>query len=348
MERFDIPVFFRENRVFRVYLGGKKIGEFTGRDMDEKDDFYPEEWIASDVQALNAGERPPHEGVSVTEDGTLFTDLLAAHPKEMLGERKSPGVLVKYLDSAIRLPMQVHPTRAFSREHFGSPYGKAESWVILDTRPDACIYFAFRDGVTADDLRRAVHENMENPGSFLPLVNRVPVKTGDVFFVPAGMIHAIGAGCMILEAQEPTDFTIQPEAHCGDYILSEHEMYLTLDEDTALSCFDLSYHGQYGLSKGRVEPRAIRSENGVTVECLIGDEQTDCFSVTRYRLTGGSVLLDRRVSVCTVTGGEATLTGPGYSRRIKKGEYFFLPEAAREITMQGTAELIVAAGGKAV
>ena len=86
----------------------------------------------------------------------------------------------------------------------------------------------------------------------------------------------------------------------------------------------------------------------MTVECLIGDEQTDCFSVTRCRLTGGSVLLDRRVSVCTVTGGEATLTGPGYSRRIKKGEYFFLPEAAREIAMQGTAELIVAVGGKAV
>ena len=74
-------------------------------------------------------------------------------------------------------------------------------------------------------------------------VNRVPVQTGDVFFVDAGVIHAIGAGCMLLEVQEPTDFTIQPEYWCGDYHLNAQEMYLGLEKDIALDCFNFELYG---------------------------------------------------------------------------------------------------------
>ena len=135
---WEKPVFFKRNRVFRVYLGGKLFHAFLG-DAPE-DGNLPEEWVCSAVRAINPGHTDPLEGISLREeDGMPFDQMLKAHPKEYLGDRKDLGVLVKYLDSAIRLPMQAHPTRSFSKEHFGSPYGKAEAWLILAPRPDACI-----------------------------------------------------------------------------------------------------------------------------------------------------------------------------------------------------------------
>ena len=155
MAIYDHPIFFRRNRVFRVYLGGKLFHDFMG-DAPE-DGFYPEEWIASSVRAINPGHTDPLEGVSICEEnGMPFSELLSTYKKECLGEREDLGVLVKFLDSAIRLPMQVHPTRADSRRLFDSPYGKAESWLILATRPDACLYFGFSREVSREEFERAV------------------------------------------------------------------------------------------------------------------------------------------------------------------------------------------------
>lgn len=98
------PVFFDRNRVYRVYLGGKLFHDFLG-DAPE-DGFYPEEWVASTVHAMNAVSKGPFEGISMIEGTDLpFTKLLEEHRKDCLGSRKTLGVLVKYLDSAIRLPM---------------------------------------------------------------------------------------------------------------------------------------------------------------------------------------------------------------------------------------------------
>ena len=129
-----------------------------------EDGFKPEEWICSSVRAINPGHTDPLEGISIClEDGTPFDQLLAQHPREYLGDRKDLGVLVKYLDSAIRLPMQVHPPREFSRENFGSPYGKAESWLILATRPDACLYLGFSRPVSREEFAAAVEQSEQNP-----------------------------------------------------------------------------------------------------------------------------------------------------------------------------------------
>lgn len=64
-------------------------------------------------------------------------------------------------------------------------------------------------------------------------------------------IRAIGAGCLILEVQEPTDFTIQPEHWCGEYHLNDQEMYLGLDKDTALDCFRFDLYGESAVEQGR-------------------------------------------------------------------------------------------------
>jgi mannose-6-phosphate isomerase len=154
-------LFFERNRVFRVYEGGKLFHDFFG---DEAvDGNFPEEWIASKVKALNRETRAPDEGLSKSrEGGETFASLLAGYPEEMTGG-KGFDILVKILDSAVRLPAQTHPDPAFSKKHFASNHGKTESWVVLATRPGAKLFFGFKEGVTESDLRQAVAKS-ETPG----------------------------------------------------------------------------------------------------------------------------------------------------------------------------------------
>ena len=93
MAIYDHSIFFRRNRVFRVYLGGKLFHDFMG-DAPE-DGFYPEEWIASSVRAINPGHTDPLEGISICEEnGMPFSELLSTYKQECLGEREDLGVLV--------------------------------------------------------------------------------------------------------------------------------------------------------------------------------------------------------------------------------------------------------------
>ena len=345
-ESWRKPVFFRRNRVLRVYLGGKLFYDFLGDPAE--DGNLPEEWVCSAVRALNSGHTDPLEGISLREeDGMPFNELLASDPAHYLGSRKELGVLVKYLDSAIRLPMQVHPTRAFSREFFGSPYGKAESWLILATRPDACIYFGFSREVTKEEFAAAVERSETDPNAMTEFVNRVPVQTGDVFFVDAGMIHAIGAGCLILEVQEPTDFTVQPEYWCGDYHLNQQEMYLTLDPDIALDCFHFHKFGPETVEQGRKQPKILYEKDGVRAESLIGPEDTRCFSMDRFIISDAGLTLTQPASIWICADGQGVVTAPDYSRELKQGDYFFLPAgAAGDCRVSGSMTLICCMGGE--
>ena len=219
------PIFFERNRVGRVYLGGKLFADFFG---DEPiDGFKPEEWIASNVKAINKIQESSKEGISKIKDSDLhFDELLKNHPEEMLGSKRNFRILVKALDSAIRLPAQAHPDKAFSRKYFNSDFGKTECWVILNTRPDAKIFFNFKDNVTKELFEQAIEKSEYDISAMEDLMLEIEPKIGDVYLVPARTVHAIGKGCLILEIQEPTDFTIQPERFCGDYKLNDYEMYL--------------------------------------------------------------------------------------------------------------------------
>lgn len=323
------PVFFERNRVFRVYLGGKLFSEFFSDNSD--DSFYPEEWICSSTKALNEGSTDPFEGLStIRETDVHFDELLKEEKAQMLGNRDGLDVLVKALDSAIRLPVQAHPDKPFSRKYFHSEFGKAESWLVLATRPGAAIYFGFKEGVTRKQFEKAVDDSETDKDAMERLLNKIPVKPGDVYFIPAKAVHAIGPGCLMLEVQEPTDFTIQPERWCGDYHLSENEMYIGLDKKTALDVFDFTYD----LARVRKEcaktPKLLSNENGCCKEQLIGKNDTPCFSVLRYRLNGGQTELLKAPCIYVVTEGSGTLTDGTDTYFLKKGDYFFLPYSCRE------------------
>ena len=141
------------NRVWRPYLGGRILDQLEGQ-THPTDSHFGEDWIASLTRAVNAGREHIDEGVSsVIVDGkkiplpeVLATDaayFLGAKHVEAYGTRLM--FLVKFLDSAIRLPIQTHPTIPFAQKHLGSNSGKTEVYYVLSTRPSA-IAVACRNG----------------------------------------------------------------------------------------------------------------------------------------------------------------------------------------------------------
>ncbi len=335
------PIFFEKNRVGRVYTGGALFADFFGD--DSTDGFEPEEWVASSVKAINKISKGEKEGVSQIRDTDLyFDDLLRDHANDLLGDRKEFGVLTKVLDSAIRLPAQAHPDKAFSRKYFSSDYGKAESWIVLGCRKDACLYFGFNKEYTKEEFKAAVEASNTDKNAMERLLNRIPVKPGDVFFVPAKMAHAIGSGCLILEVQEPTDFTIQPEYYCGDYRLNDWEMYIGLDADTALDVFDFSLWGDAAIAKGRKQPKVLYETDGIIAEALITYEDTPCFAVERYTVKKSGMELIKKPAVYMVTEGEGAVCCNGKEQAVRRGDYFFLPHSASktELKAQGTVTVV--------
>ncbi len=329
---FNKPLFFKKNRVKRIYTGGAQFGEFFGDDSTEG--YYPEEWICSYVKALNEDSTDPDEGISVTEDGEKFDELLKHHQKEMLGEnRKELGILVKFLDSSIRLPVQCHPDKSFSRKYFNSEYGKTESWIILGAGEDACIYFGFNKHYTKEEFRAAFDKD---ESVLVSMLNKIPVKKGDVFVIHGKAIHAIGKNCLLLEVQEPTDFTIQPENKCGDYVLSDREKYLGLSADVAFECFDMDLDSlEKTLASAKCEPRKTGNK-----EELITYNETPCFSVSRYKLNDECVNLPAP-AVYVVTQGNGEVTCDDYTRKIKRGDYFFAPYAIDgKLMAKGNVEIV--------
>ena len=339
------PVFFERNRVYRIYLGGKPYKEIFGDGYDDgTDNMFPEEWVASKVKAINPRYFGARDGVSVVK-GTdvFFDDLISRYPKELLGPRKY-DCLVKFLDSAVRLPFQVHPTKEFSREHFHSDYGKTEAWLVVATRPGAKLYFGFKDKMTKERLSELEERSETEKDIMGGLLAGVEAKAGDIWLIKAGLIHAIGAGCTIIEVQEPTDFTIQPERWCGDYHISYDEEYIGLSKEVALDAINYDIYGDAAKAYARVTPRvAVRAE-GYQKEELITYRDTPCFAENRHTLKkGGRFVMDFAPCVYILLEGRAKIVGEGYEKAIKRGDYFYLPYAAEgkfEVTTDTEAVLI--------
>ena len=324
------PIFFERNRVYRIYKGGKPFKKlFCDGYDDGLDNMFPEEWIASKVKAINPKYFGKRDGVSKIKGTDLFfDDILKEYKEELLGNRKY-DCLVKFLDSAVRLPFQVHPTKEFSRKHFNSDYGKTEAWLVVAKRPNAKLYFGFKDKITKEQLS-VLEERSEIEKDIMGnLLSAVEVNVGDVWLIKAGLIHAIGAGCTIVEVQEPTDFTIQPERWCNDYHISYEEEYIGLDKDTALNAINYDIYGEKAKAYAKVTPKIVIDTPNYKKEVLISYEDTPCFSENRHVIkNGGEFLMDYAPSVYICLEGSAEIVGENYRREIKKGDYFYLPYIA--------------------
>ena len=227
-------------RVYRFYQGGLLIDRLRGE--AERDTDHPEDWVGSITAANNPGRDEPEAGLSRLADGGLLRDAVAADPQGWLGPAAATGttgVLVKLLDAAQRLPVHAHPSRVFASEHLGSPFGKTEAWIVLATREEhADVWIGPREPVDAATYRAWIEA--QDLDALLGSLHRVPVRAGDVIYVPAGVPHSIGAGVLIAELQEPTDFSIVCEWQ--GFPIDPDDTHLGMGWDVALGAFDLRAH----------------------------------------------------------------------------------------------------------
>ncbi len=224
-------------RVHRFYTGGALIDRLRGE--PESDTSFPEDWLGSVTPASNPGRDDPEEGLSRLADGRLLRDVIEADRKHWLGGADSTGLLVKLLDAAERLPVHAHPDRAFARRHLDSPFGKTEAWIVLDMRDDESeVWVGLSRAVDPRTYRAWIEA--QDVASLLGSLNRVAVRRGDVVFVPAGVPHAIGAGVLIAELQEPTDYSLLCE--WAGFPIDAEDAHLGLGWDAALGALDLRSH----------------------------------------------------------------------------------------------------------
>jgi mannose-6-phosphate isomerase len=225
-------------RVYRFYRGGALIDRL--RREPEHDGDFPEDWVSSIVHANNPGRDEPFAGLSRLEDGTLLRDAVAADPAYW----GTPDVLVKLLDPVERLPVHAHPDRAFARAHFASPYGKTEAWVVVATREEqAEVWLGLREDVEPARYREWIERQ---DGALLASLHHLTVRAGDVVYVPAGVTHAIGAGALFVEVQEPSDLSILCE--WKGFPIDPDDAHLGIGWDLALDALRLdAYEPSLGM-----------------------------------------------------------------------------------------------------
>lgn len=163
---------------------------------------FSEGELCSEGKESSEGESFSEEESS--SEGESFAEYLKCHPEAVGSFGKAFPffpTLIKLIDAKKALSIQVHPDDSFALSREGQ-YGKTEMWIVLEREEGAFLYFGFQKDYTEEEIRRAIEEE-----NFPSLLCKVMVEPGDVFFIPAGTVHAIGAGILLAEVQQNSNLT---------------------------------------------------------------------------------------------------------------------------------------------
>lgn len=265
-----------------------------------------ESWEVSDIP----------EGRSVVANGPLagrtLHDVLTHFGPEFLGQRPLTErgcfpLLVKYLDAAENLSVQVHPDVAYCAKHADARL-KSEAWFIMAAEPGAVIYKGIQKGVTRDQFRRHIAE-----GRVVDDLIAVPARVGDCHYLPSGTCHALGAGVMVLEVQTPSDTTFR----VYDWGRTDRELHI----DQAMECIHFG-----PPDTGRAERRSHVAGFFVAASRLCTCEH---FQIERVRMVAeyGQVFSYDRPAVWVVLSGRGVISGvpAGIETQVEAGEVILVP-----------------------
>ena len=282
--------------------GGNKL---RGYGKESEKDRIAESW---ELSFTDGGEAKISDG----------REMSAAFPRDTWGtscERfHAFPVLTKFIDAMDKLSVQVHPSDAYALENEGQ-FGKTEMWYVVEADEGAGLYMGLERECDTDEFAAAVAD-----GSVEKLLSFKKVKKGDIYFIPSGTIHAIGAGTIIFEIQQNSTLT---------YRLYD---YMRRDKDGNLR----ELHVDKAMKVSLLEPyRELEFDKND--DSLIG--KCEYFETRKYKLNFTkhtfNVENDSFLSI-TCVGGNGTIEG----EKLSLGDTYFIPAGAGEIGVEGDVEII--------
>ena len=233
-------------------------------------------------------------------------------------------LLVKLIDARDKLSVQVHPDDAYAKR-VENDRGKTEMWYIVEADEGAEIIYGLKDGMSAEEFRTAVRE-----GKLADTMHHCPVHAGETYFIPSGMLHAIGAGILIAEIQQNCDLTYRVydyERRGADGSLRELHVHKALDVTA---------------------PFTEDEVNAIRYECGAASEQTlaHCryFKTDKLDIRGSCTLTVDAMSFVFVLclEGEGGIFYNGEMHSVRRGDGYYLPAGMGDLRLEGNMVLLAA------
>ncbi|MCR5757504.1 MAG: class I mannose-6-phosphate isomerase [Selenomonas sp.] len=267
---------------------------------------------------------------SGSDKGKTLSQWIAEQGREVLGKRAEAfdyfPLLIKLIDAKGDLSVQVHPDNEYALRVEGE-YGKTEMWYIVDCEPGASLLYGFKKKISKDEFQRRIADN-----TLLEVCNKVPVHKGDVFFIDAGTLHAIGAGILICEIQQNSNTTYRIYDY-GRVGADGKPRELHVDKALDVTKLEPPTRGTKPLGDVDIFPNM---EVKLLADC-------DYFKVYHANLKGESVLHAGEDSFqsLTVLEGALKLSCGEEALNLAKGNTVFVPAGMGSYQVTGQAEFIL-------
>jgi mannose-6-phosphate isomerase len=309
------PIKFKPQFKDKIW-GGKKIKSVLGKD------FSPllncgESWEISSVE----------DNLSVVENGFLqdnnIQEIIEVYMGDLVGDKvyEKYGVefplLIKFIDANADLSIQVHPDDELSKKRHNA-YGKTEMWYVIDAGENAQLISGFKKEISRKEYLSHIENN-----TLLNILNSEPVSPGDVFFIPAGRVHAIGAGILLAEIQQTSDVTYRIfDYHRKD----QHGNLRELHNDLAIDAIDFNIYPHYktDYQKSKNEPVSIADCQYFKTNHLEFDKE----------IRRDYFLIDSFIVYICLNGNFKIIFNENSNIDVKIGETILIPASLKSIRLE--------------
>lgn len=312
------------NPAFKDYLwGGTKLRDEYGKKCDL--DKVAESWELSCHK----------DGCSVVADGEYagltLPQYIEKAGKAVLGTDCEKfeyfPILIKLIDAKQNLSVQVHPDNDYAMRVEGE-YGKTEMWYVVDCEPGAGLLYGFKHEISKEEFRRRIEDN-----TLLEVTNRVEVHPGDVFFIEAGTLHAIGEGILIAEIQQNSNTTYRVYDY-GRVGADGKPRQLHIEK-----AIDVTRLAPATRPCGRPQAKPEAFDGGSVLPLA----SCDYFTVKEMEVTSHAALMadEKSFHSLLLLDGSLTLSMGGEKLEMKKGASVFVPAGSGAYTLTGKGRLIL-------
>ena len=289
-----------------IIWGGDEICRF--KNLEPIRNGIGESWeisqVKNNISTVSCGELK----------GKTLDELIENYGEKLMGKKvfkqfsTTFPLLIKFIDARDSLSVQVHPDDVLAKKRHNS-FGKTEMWYVVNAAPGAFLYSGLKKPLNPEDYLKSIKDN-----TFTDYLQKHEVKSGDVFYLPAGRVHAIGAGCFIAEIQQTSDITYRIyDYNRRDANGNPRELHTALAKDAIDYNIYPDYKLNYSLEQKNVQP---------LVSCPY-------FTTNLIQGKAGEMIQSANpdsFSILICLGGNVLLTdNKGYPTEIRQGETVLIP-----------------------